>query len=93
MQQKNEKTDLNTALSADYDQYVLELINCLKERNFDIYLIPHVGEDGVNSFSEIEELIHILNFQIQLKQNRLYLQWIFLLVLGCMPLLLLSPVE
>lgn len=51
---KNEKTDLNTALSADYDQYVLELINCLKERNFDIYLIPHVGEDGVNSFSEIE---------------------------------------
>lgn len=54
MQQKNEKTDLNTALSADYDQYVLELINCLKERNFDIYLIPHVGEDGVNSFSEIE---------------------------------------
>lgn len=51
---KNEKTDLNMALSADYDQYVLELINCLKERNFDIYLIPHVGEDGVNSFSEIE---------------------------------------
>ena len=45
---------MNTALSADYDQYVLELINCLKERNFDIYLIPHVGEDGVNSFSEIE---------------------------------------
>lgn len=48
---KSEGTSLNNELSVDYDQYINELLDYLeKSGNYEIHLIPHVGQDAVQYF-------------------------------------------
>lgn len=50
---KIEKTETKFALKTDYDQYINLLIKELsKDERYEIYLIPHVGEDAGKVFSE-----------------------------------------
>lgn len=49
---KIEKTETNFALKTDYDKYIDSLIEELsKDDRYEIYLIPHVGEDAGKVFS------------------------------------------
>lgn len=49
LKSKTESTNLSAVLKADYDQYILELIEyLLNEKKYEIHIIPHVGNDGVD---------------------------------------------
>lgn len=44
---KTESTQLNNHLKTDYDTYICRVIDWLmKEKKYNIYIIPHVGKDG-----------------------------------------------
>lgn len=48
---KSEGTSLNIKLSVDYDKYINELLDYLENSgNYEIHLIPHVGQDAVEYF-------------------------------------------
>lgn len=55
---KKEKTDLQTGLTTDYDQFIYELIkNLTASEQFEVHLIPHVGDDAVSQFKEMEGVV------------------------------------
>ena len=48
LKNKTESTKLELILKTDYDQYIIGLIKyLLKEKKYEIHIIPHVGNDGV----------------------------------------------
>lgn len=51
---KTEPTQRNFQIKTDYDQYVVNILNYLKERKeqYKTYVIPHVGQDGGVQFKE-----------------------------------------
>ena len=60
---KNEKTDLFTAIRTDYDKYIRCVIQYCLYKDYEVHLIPHVGNDGVASFCDIEGVITHCQFQ------------------------------
>jgi len=49
--EKSEGTKLCVNLTVDYDNYIKDLLDYLEEAgNYEIHLIPHVGEDAVQNF-------------------------------------------
>ena len=53
---KSEGTNLNNELSVDYDKYINQLLDYLENSgNYEIHLIPHVGQDAVQFFKNGRE--------------------------------------
>ncbi len=55
---KTERTDLQTGLKADYDEYMDKLITALAEDDrYEVHLIPHVGDDAVMQYQDVPNVI------------------------------------
>lgn len=55
---RTEKTKLSTTLAADYDVYIKELTcKILEHSNYELHIIPHVGDDASEMFSNMDGVI------------------------------------
>lgn len=61
---KTEQTDLKTGLTTDYDTYIRKLISALaSDGQYEIHLIPHVGNDAVKQYSSMPGVIAHTEFK------------------------------
>lgn len=61
---KTEHTDLKTGLTTDYDTYIQKLISTLAlDGQYEIHLIPHVGNDAVKQYSGMPGVIAHTEFK------------------------------
>ena len=62
---KTEDTKVNFSIKTDYDEYVFRVLEYLCSNDkYDVHIIPHVGQDGGNSFSSrFKNLTNIQSFK------------------------------
>lgn len=59
---KNESTTLQNHLATDYEAYIEDVLEYLHSNDkYEVYVIPHVGEDGGNQFRDKFKEFHYLN--------------------------------
>lgn len=60
---KTDGSEFDTILAMNFDDYLLKLINWLKEKgDYEIHLIPHVGNEAIDAFPDIENVIYYEQF-------------------------------
>lgn len=69
---KTDVSDFNNDYQIDYDRYIKELIDYLvKERKYDIHLIPHVGNEAIDCFGGIKGVTYHETFTSPIKAKNL----------------------
>lgn len=69
---KTDGSEFDTILAMDFDDYLLKLINWLKEKgNYEIHLIPHVGNEAIDAFPDIENVIYHKQFSSPIQAKSL----------------------
>lgn len=59
---KEESTEVNFSLKADYDGFIQRILNYLvKDERYDVYVIPHVGNDAGEQFKEEFPMVNYLD--------------------------------
>lgn len=54
---KNDKSAFNTKLKVDYESYLYQLVEFLKKAGkYEIYMIPHVGNEAIECFGNIKDV-------------------------------------
>lgn len=74
--EKREGTILQTKIRVDYDEYIIKLVEyLLSQGKYDIYVIPHVGDDGGKILEKVfPELNYISSFDNPISAKNLISQ-------------------